>query len=128
MKVKVTEHKGVVVIETLDPKQDADFMPAGGSKIGCHLANTGKNLGISKEALAVMKGYMISMDDLGEVHAFISDDGVHRFSWLGGTKRLVGPKAELSAKGFTDISHIEIPNEPPQEAITVIENQMEKAT
>ena len=121
MKVKVTEHSGVVIIETLDPKQDADFMPAGGNKIGCHLANTGKHLGISKEALAVMKGYMISMDDLGEVNAFISDDGVHRFSWLGGTKRLVGPKAELSSTGFTDIDHIEIPNEAPAEAVEVID-------
>ena len=121
MRVKVTEHSGIVIIETLDPKQDADFMPSGGNKIGCHLANTGKNLGISKEALAIMKGYMISMDDLGEVNSFISDDGVHRFSWLGGTKRLVGPKAELSSRGFVDIDHIEIPNEAPAEAVEVID-------
>ena len=126
MKVKVTEHKGVVVIETVELKQDADFVPAGGNKIGCHLANTGTHLGISKEALVIMKGYAVSHDDLGEVNAFISDDGVHRFSWLGGAKRLVGPKAELSSTGFADIDYIEIPNEPPQEAIIAVEEGLKK--
>ncbi len=121
MKVKVTKYKGYIVIETLKPDADNDFVPIGPGKIGCVLMNTGKHLGASKEAMTSMKKLKVSRDDIGEVDAWITDDGRHCFSWLGGLKRFVGPEAELSNTGFSDIAFIEIPNDTPVEAMAAID-------
>lgn len=121
MKVKVTEYKNCVVIETLKPEKDDDFIPIGPGKVGSVLINTGKHLGISKEALTFMRGLKISRDAIGEVDAWITDDGRSCFGWLGGLKRIVGPEAELPKTGFQDIDYIEIPNEPPGDAKKAID-------
>lgn len=115
MKVKVTEYKGHVVVETLKPEADEDFIPVTEpGKIGSVLINTGKHLGISKEALAIMKGYKVSMDDIGEVDAWKTDDGKDCFAWLGPLDRPFSAQSELSRNGWADIDYIDIPNETSQ--------------
>ncbi len=110
MKVKVTKYRGVVVIETLKPEADKDFVPVGSGKVGSVLTNTGKHLGISKEALAFMKKLSVSSDDIGEVDAWKAGDR-DCFGWLGPLDRPVGPNAELSNTGWANIAYIDIPNE-----------------
>ena len=111
MKVKITEYKGLVVIETLKPEEDAEFIPVTKpGQIGSTLINTGKNLGISKEALAIMKGFHVSRDDIGEVDAWKAGDK-DCFGWLGAMDRIIGPDAELPNNGWGGIAFIDIPNE-----------------
>lgn len=121
MKVKVTEYKGHLIIETLKPDKDDDFIPVTEpGKIGSVLINTGKHLGISKEALTFMRRLKVSSDDIGEIDAWITEDGRHCFSWLGGLKRTVGPEVTLSNTGFQSIAFLGISNEPAEDAKVAI--------
>ena len=58
IKVKVTSHEGFLVIETIKPKEDKNFAPVGGSRIGSVLINTGKYLGMSHEAFTYENNYI----------------------------------------------------------------------
>lgn len=110
MKVKITEYTGVIVIETLKPEADKDFVPVGPGKVGSVLTNTRKHLGISKKALVLMKKLPVSSDDIGEVDAWKAGDR-DCFGWLGPLNRIVGLDAELSNTGWGNIAYIDIPNE-----------------
>lgn len=122
MKVKVTEYKNVLVIVTLKPEKDDDFCPVTEpGRVGSVLINTGKHLGMSEEALAFMKKLRVSHDDMGEVDAWITDDGRSCFAWLGALSRFVGPDADLSNTGFQGIGFIEILNETNEKAKEAID-------
>lgn len=122
MKVKVTEYKNYMVIETLEPDKDDNFIPVGGNQIGCTLKDTEKYLGISEEALKFMKGLEISGDDIGEVGTWMSK-GKGYFSWIGPIKRLVGPNVTLSNTGFQDVPFIKIRNDVSKEAREAIDKK-----
>lgn len=123
MKVKVTEYNGLVVIETLKPEKDEDFIPVTEpGKVGSVLIDTGKHLGISKEALAIMKDLYISHDDIGDVDAWKAGDR-DCFGWLGPLIRIVGPKAELSNTGWGNIAHIDIPNETSEHIVKELDKE-----
>ena len=122
MKVKVTELNGQVIIETLIKEKDADFIPVTEQgKIGSVMINTGKHLGMSKEALSFIKKLKVTGDDIGDVDGFIAGDNKHVFGWLGSLNRAVGPDATLPNNGFQDIDFIEIPNETSQWIIDAID-------
>lgn len=122
IKVKVTEYKGMLIIETLKPEKDKDFITIKESgRIGNVLVNTGKHLGISAEALVFMKNLKISGDDIGEVDAWKTKNGKSCFGWLGPISRVIGPAAELSNTGFQDIDFVEIPNETIEAARKAID-------
>jgi len=89
LKTRVTAYKGIIVIETKDPSKDNDFVPAGGSKIGCVLMNAAKRLGISDEALELLKSIPKSRHDIGDVDSFTSNEHGDVFAWLGPASRLV---------------------------------------
>lgn len=126
LKTRVTAHLGMLVIETKDPSKDDDFIPAGGDKIGCVLKNTGTRLGISSEALSLLKTVKKSRDDIGEVDSWrassITSEEVCCFSWLGPPCRLVDPKTAEGSRTYdiTRIDFVDIPNEVPEEAIKAI--------
>lgn len=120
MKVKITEYRGMVVIETLKPEADKNFVPVGPGKVGSVLMNTGKHLGISKEALAFMKRLPKSSDDIGEVDAWSTADK-DCFAWLGALERPVGKNAELSNTGWTNIAYIDISNETSEHIVKKID-------
>lgn len=126
LKTKVTAHKGIIVIETKDPVADSDFIPAGGSKIGCVLANTKDRLGISGEALELLKKIPRSGDDIGDVDSFTSDKSGDVFTWLGPACRLVDPASASGSRTY-DIGNIEfntIPNEVPKRAAAAIDKKV----
>jgi hypothetical protein len=124
MKVKVTEYKGFLVINTIKPEKDNNFIPVTEpGRIGSTIIETSKHLGMSKEAFAFLKKLRVSKDDVGDVDAWKTVDGTSCFSWMGPLKRLVGPDAELSSSGAADIDYIEIPNDETDEnAKLVIDN------
>lgn len=122
IKVKVTEYKDTLVIETLKPEKDKDFIPVTEpGKVGSVLINTGKLLGISDEALWFMQRLRKSGDAIGDVDAWITADGRHCFSWLGNLHKVVMPDATLSKTGFQHINYIKIPNKPPKGAREAID-------
>lgn len=120
LKVKVTCHEGFLVIETVDPTQDDNFYPAGGSRIGCVVIDTEKYLGMSNEAFELLKTMKLSGDDIGDVSTFQSLKG-DCLSWMGPVKRLVHvSECETSKDGIFDIKYIPIENKIPLEAFEVI--------
>ena len=124
MKVKVTEYKNILIIETLKPEKDKNFMPVTElGKVGSVLMDTEKHLGISEEALAFMRKLQVSGDDIGEVDAWQTTDGRGCFGWLGSLNRFVSPDATLSNSGFGNIKFITIPNESNKQAIEAIEGR-----
>lgn len=128
LKVKGTVYKGQLCIETVNPKEkDKDFIPAGGSKIGCVLINTEKKLGLSKEAVEFLRGVKIVGDDIGDVDTFTSDKGDGVFAWLGGMFSIKGDWAVGSRTHNIDAIKFEtIPNDTPDAAKKAVDAEPPK--
>jgi len=121
LKVKVTAYKQNLIIETIDEKEDKNFIPVGGSRMGCVLIETDKYLGMSEEAFKLLKTLKKSSDDIGDVTAWKVNDDRDCFGWIGGLKRIVNmTTAEGDRDGIIDIKHVTIENDVPQEAQDVI--------
>jgi hypothetical protein len=120
--VTVTAYKGFLIIEALIKEEHSDWVPAGSGRIGCILIDTKTHLGISDEAFELLKEIPQSLDDIGEVDWFDSDDGKRVFGWLGPTKRLIDPKdAEGSRNYKVSRDFLSIPNEPDPDAVKAID-------
>lgn len=120
--VKVTAHRGVLIIETLIVGEHPDWVPLGPDKIGCVLINTKAHLAVSEEAFAILETLPKSHDSIGDVDWADSSRG-RVFSWLGGQNRFVDP---LHSEGSRD--HMVwrddctiVPNVSNPEAVGVID-------
>ena len=123
LKVKVTAYKQNLIIETIDEKEDENFFPVGGTRIGCTLIETDNLLGMSDEAVELLKTLKKSHDDIGDICAWKTDDNKNCFGWIGGFKKIVNIEtAEGDNSGIADIKHVTIENDVPQEAQDVIDN------
>jgi len=121
LKVKVTAHEQYLIIETIDETEDKNFIPVGGSRIGCVLIETSKYLGMSEEAFKLLKTLKKSGDDIGDISSWKTDKNEDCFSWLGGFKKLVHiPTAEGDNTGIADINYVTIKNEVPPDALEAI--------
>jgi hypothetical protein len=123
LKVEVTAHDGFLIVNAVKPEKDDNFMPAGGSTLGCILKDTSKYLGMSKEAFELLKTIKKSCDDIGDVMAWKKED-THFFGWLGGIKNLIDIReGETSSSRdgiLQDLKFNEIPNNVPVEAFEII--------
>lgn len=127
LKVKVVERRGYLVIKTLLPAGDDNFVPYGGSKIGCVLIETDKFLGMSQEAVDLIKDLGSSGDALGDLQLWMSNKG-GCFGWLGPPDRLINPAwAELDRNGPVDIPHFRISNEVAPEDLAEIDNAIDES-
>ena len=128
LKVKVVEYHGEIIIETLKPDKDEYFIPVTEpGHVGSVLTNTGRFLGMSKEAWALIKSLKKSHDDLGEVTAWKAGDK-DCFGWLGPIGRRVGPEATVDRGGIQDIDFVTIPNILNPEIKDIIDcNDLKKA-
>jgi len=115
LKVKVLAYKGDILIWTIDETADRNYLPMGGNRIGCLVTDTGTRLGISREALELLRGLKRVGDDLGEVDAWIAGGKKHCFGWLGPPIRLV--PADAVTSGIEDIDFVEIANEVDEEKL-----------
>lgn len=121
LKVKVTAYEQNLIIETIDGKEDKNFIPVGGSRFGSVLIETDELLGMSKEAVELLKTIKKSHDDIGDVSMWETNDNKYCFGWIGGFKKIIDmTKAEGDKTGFIDIKHVTIENHVPKEAIDVI--------
>jgi len=122
LKVRVTEYKGSLIIETLNPMDfDEDFVPNGQGRIGCSLTNNAR-LGISVEAIALMKTYKRVGDVIGDLMG--EEDS---FTWIGGPKRLVEKGSTVCRYFKMPVGYVVIENTPETEAIEYV-NKKETTT
>jgi len=120
IKVKITSHEGFLVVETVNPTADDNFVPYAGTNIGCVLIDTGKHLAMSDEAFELLKTINVSGDAIGEITTWGSDKG-QCIGWLGPTRRLVQvAKADCSRDGIIDLKYNKIKNEIPVDAYEAI--------
>jgi hypothetical protein len=85
-----------------------------------------KQVGVSKEALALLARVGRSRDDIGEIDCFKSSNGNLNFSWLGGGRKLVQvtPGSDLGSSSYvapTESDVTVIPNDVPKEAQAAID-------
>lgn len=123
IKVEVTSHDGYLIVNAVNPIKDENFIPAGGSNLGCILRGTDNLLGMSKEAFDLLKTIKPSGDDIGDVMAWEAGDK-HCFGWLGGIKALFDIRdggVSSSRDGILEtLKFVEIPNKVPIEAFEII--------
>lgn len=123
MIVKVHAHERVLIIDAELNVEHEDWVPIGLGKIGCVLINTRDHLGISMEALELLRGLKRSNDSLGDVDWFLSDKG-WCFSWLGGPNSIKHVDRCESSRthevpGPSEYTLID--NDPPIEAVEAIQ-------
>lgn len=124
MRVKITAHKGILCIETQEPlTKDGIFTPSGEGRIGCVLMDTRANLGVSQEALDLLKTIRTSRDAIGDVMWFPAQDKFC-FGWLGGPLSLKDPKRCEGDRDYKvrEGEYTLIPNDVPEGAKQAIEN------
>lgn len=125
IRVKVTVYKNVLVIDAVKPKHDKNFVPAGGSRIGCVLMDTAKHLGISAEAKEwISKNVKNCHDDIGDIDSWQLADANkgYCFSWLGGIKSIKSVGIEGSRTfNIHALPHKTIPNVSAAEAMAAID-------
>lgn len=133
MKVKLTVHRGVLVIETLDISTPyPGWTPIAPGLVGCVLEDTKASLGVSQEALDWMKQVKPSGDAIGEIMWWATQEGKKAFGWLGGLFKLVRLDSSeglfLGQRGWQVFPEdcVLIPNEPPEEAMAAIERSETK--
>ncbi len=107
--------KDVILIESQGQEADEHWVPAGGSKIGCVLIGTDTRLGMSKEAVELLKTGIKSNDAIGDISIFEATGKGWCFSWLGGVDSIKpAHEFEYCREGYSDIPHVTIPNTLPQ--------------
>jgi hypothetical protein len=126
MKVRVVAYNNRIVLVPENPEQgiNQEWWPTGGTRIGCVVGNTKANLGVSEEALVLMRKMRVCRDAIGDLNWWWCTDGTYAFSWIGPIHRIVDPDTSEAARGFEifrDQCTI-IPNDVPPEAIAVIDD------
>ena len=121
LKAKVTAYSGVLVIECLETvsSEDCTLSTDNPTCIGQVIHNTKKNLGISKEAVEVLRKFNRCRDDIGDIDFFESDDKQWNFAWIGGLKKIADPKDAVGSRTYSvpgPDQYVSIPNDVPQEA------------
>ena len=121
LKVQITAHEQNLIIETLNEKEDKNFIPVGPNRLGSVLIETDKFLGMSKEAADLLKTIKKSHDDIGDICVWKTNDNKDCFSWLGGFKKIIDVTiAEGDSSGIADIRYVTIKNIVPPEALKVL--------
>jgi hypothetical protein len=116
------------VIVPIDPTKSVGngWYPTGGDRIGCVLLDTKRQLGVSEEALSLMRRIPRNRDSFGDISWWACDDGTHAFSWLGAIHKVLDPLNIEASRDFhiTDRSRslcTIIPNEVPEIAQAAID-------
>jgi|GEM_PF-2010552 len=121
LKVRVLAHEGNLVMVPLAPEEgiDDDWWPTGGDKMGCVVGDTRRRLGVSKEAIGLMRGIKRNRDAIGDIGWWRCHDGTYAFSWWGPIFRIIHPNDAEGSRDFATHpdQYVEIPNDVPPEVI-----------
>jgi hypothetical protein len=123
----ITAYKGSLIIDLIATKSIENEVATsldGPTRIGQVIMNTGKHLGVSKEAYQILKTIKRGRDDLGDINWFVTTNNnmnAHAFSWLGGPKQIVNPEWAEGGRAYVLGAYVEIPNDVPQAAAEAID-------
>lgn len=121
IKVRVLAHEGNIVVIPEAPEDgiNDNWWPTGGDKLGCVVGDTRRRLGVSKEALDLMREVKLGRDSLGDIDWWRCDDGTYAFSWWGAICRIIRPRSDEGARTFKvhPGEYVEIPNDVPAEIV-----------
>jgi hypothetical protein len=119
MHAEITAYKGRIIIELKVKKSipgevltslDTPRLP------GQLVNNTAKNLGISKEALDLLKSVRKGDGAAGDVDWTRTEEGKTTFGWIGGRCAIFNPETCEGSKRFKVGGYVTIPNEVPEGA------------
>jgi len=121
LKVRVTEYKGRIVIESIKSEDfDHEFDSCGGGSIGCSLYNN-ERLGMSKEAVQAISSLKRVGDSIGD---FMNGDSSY-FSWIGGAFSIKDSNSVLSRDFNMPTGYVVIENETSDKAKEEIDYKIE---
>jgi hypothetical protein len=124
LKTKITAYRGRLIIDTDMEKDCTEFLGLGSGHIGCILSHTKKHLGVSAEAIALMKTVEKGSDSLGDLMWWGGDFMI--IGWTGNPCRVMDPaKAETDRDFEIRGGHyIEIPNDVPDQYAALIDSEL----
>jgi hypothetical protein len=83
--------------------------------------NTKETLGVSEEALVLLKTIKRGRDSIGDVDWWAVDDGSSAFGWFGPMCRLIEPAEAETSRQFKIGEYVSIPNDVPEGARAAID-------
>jgi len=104
LKVRVLAYDNKLFFVPNEPFYNIDnqWFPANDKgRLGSVLAYSNLNLGVSREALELMRKIKRGRDGVGDIDWFKMNDGSCSFSWWGWLYRVMTPTDSVSARGFT---------------------------
>lgn len=113
---KIHAYKRHLVMELLTLKQTNNVYPTQGSNMGTIICGTTTRLGVSKEALTLMREVRIGRDCIGDINWWESGRQ-YCFSWFGAMFRIVNVNDSQTARDFQIYADkcVIIPNEVNRE-------------
>jgi hypothetical protein len=115
---EVTAYRGRIIVELKARKPiPGEVILGGNSQMGVHIIkDTAHNLGVSHEALELLKKVRRSPDANGELDWSRDADGKACFGWRGGDCLIVSPETCFGSSKFNVRSCVDIPNQVPEGA------------
>lgn len=130
MKVRIVAYKNRIVCVPSEPEKDIGngWYPTGQGRLGCVITDTKKSLGISEEALKLMKSISPNRDAIGDISWWEVNDGTHAFAWWGSVHRVINPSTAEGDRDFKLTQTLRkactiIPNDVPDEAKAVLDSE-----
>jgi hypothetical protein len=125
--VRVTAHRGYLIIEAVDLTfRHPNWVPENDNRIGCKVLNSAKFVGISAEALNLLKKVKKGWDDIGDLMWWQAGED-WCFGWLGPNLGLVDYMCAVADRDFNpEGPFVTIPNDANQEARGIIDYNLAK--
>jgi hypothetical protein len=124
MHAHITAYKGKLVLELRVTKSIPNEVVTNLDKpgnLGQVIMDTARNLGVSAEALELLKKVRRGHDDLGDIDWFRAGDSA-AFGWLGGIYRIADPEQVEGSSSYGTFAHVVIPNDVPEGARQAIDS------
>jgi hypothetical protein len=124
MKARVVAYKGKLICELLVNKSDDDVATSIDTpgNLGQVICRSDINVGMSKEAVELLKQIKPGRDAIGSVDWFESVKG-NVFAWFGGPKAVIDPADAVAARGYqVRDSYVKIPNDVPEDAKAYVDS------
>jgi hypothetical protein len=119
MHAEITAYRGRLIITLLADhsipgevitSQDNPRFP------GQVIYDTARNLGVSREALQLLRDLPASSEEVGDLNWFHIDKDKPMFFWRGGRHAIFSPDYICAAREFSIRDHVCIPNRVPADA------------
>jgi len=122
---KVTAYRGHIICDMLvdESNEDARTSHSPGYEDNA-IINTKENLGISMEALALLKTVKKGKRSLGDIDWFPLEDGRAVFGWFGTPHQIFNIRVIEGSRDYCILDYVPIPNDVPQGAINCIDRNI----